>query len=209
MLRNVVALIRLSLVDAWADIWTVLVCNLLWLLSVLLVIPGPPATFALFYYTHRLVHGEAVDLADFWYGVRHYWGASWRWGFTNLILIAILAGDFILTGRMGQPVVAHLIQGFYLAVIGVWLIVQLYALPFLFEQEIPSLRQALRNGAVMLGRNIGFSLLLVLLLALLLVLGVFLFMLSFAFGGFILAATANRAVIDRLEAQRVETKSLN
>jgi hypothetical protein len=207
-MSDVVSVIRASLQDAWADLWTVLVCNLLWLLSVLLIIPGPPATLALFYYTHRLAHGEVADVVDFWFGVRRYWGAAWRWGFINLLLIAFLMGDVILTGRLSQSVVAHLIQGFYLAVLGAWLILQLYALPFLFEQEIPSVRQALRNGAVMLGRNIGFSLTLVLLLALVLLLGTLLFMLSFAFGGFILAAAGNHAVLNRLDLQRIETKDL-
>ena len=203
MRSDVVSVIRAGLRDAWTDIWTVLVCNLLWLLSILLIIPGPPATVALFYYTNRLAHGEVADIADFWYGMRHYWGVSWRWGFINILLIAILVGDMILTGRLSQSTLAYIIQGFYIAALGVWLMVQLYTVPFLFEQEVPSIRQALRNGAVMLGRNIGFSVVLGLLLVGILLAGTLLFMLSLAFGGFLLASIGNHAVLNRLDAQRV------
>ena len=197
------AVIRLGLKDAWEDLWTVLVCNLIWLLSVLLIIPGPPATLALFYYTNRLAHGEVADLADFWQALRRYFAPAWRWGLINLVLVAILVGDMLLTGRLGRSSLAYLIQSFYLAVLGVWLIVQLYTLSFLIEQDQPGVVQAIRNGAVMLGRNIGFSISLGLLLAIVLLLGTLLFMLSFAVGGFLLASVGNHAVLNRLAAQPV------
>ncbi len=62
--------VRLALADLWNDLWMALVCNVLWLLGMLLVIPGPPATLALFFYANRLAHGERADLSDFWTGFR-------------------------------------------------------------------------------------------------------------------------------------------
>jgi len=202
-MSDAVAVIRLGLKDAWEDLWTVLVCNLIWLLSVLLIIPGPPATLALFYYTNRQAHGEFADLADFWQALRRYFAPAWRWGLINLVLVAILVGDMLLTGRLGRSSLTYLIQSFYLAVLGVWLIVQLYTLSFLIEQDQPGVVQAIRNGAVMLGQNIGFSISLGLLLAIVLLLGTLLFMLSFAVGGFLLASVGNHAVLNRLAAQPV------
>jgi hypothetical protein len=201
-MKLVIQLIRDSLADVWSDLWTVLVCNLLWTLSMVLVIPGPAATLALFYYTNRLAHGEVADLADYWGAFRRSWGVAWRWGVINLIVIAIFVADSILTGQLSQTSLAMFAQGFYLAGLAGWLLLQLFALPFLFEQETPSVRQALRNGAVMIGRNLGFTLALAGMLALLMIAGTILFMLTFAFGGVILAAAGNRAVLNRLALTR-------
>ncbi len=196
----VLVVLRRALADTWNAIATVLLVNLFWLLSQLLIIPGPPATLAIFYYANRLAHQEAADFADFWRAFRSYWGPAWRWGLLTYLVIAILFFDERLTGRTGAASPA--IQGFYLALLSAWLLLQLFTLPLLFEQDRPSLRQALRNAAVMLGRNIVFSVLLGVLLSLLLLAGIPLFMLTFAFGGMLLASAGNHAVIDRLEAEK-------
>jgi hypothetical protein len=188
-----------ALRDVWDDLWTHLLVNLVWLASVFLVLPAPSATLALFYFTNRRAHGESADLGDFFGAFRRYWKPAWRWGLINAVLIAILAGDVLLTGRLGPTPTVQLVQGIYLALLGAWLLVQFYALPFLFEQQQPSVRQALRNGAVLLGRNLGFSLLLALLAVCVLFVGMLVFLLTLAGGGAFLAAAGNRAVINRLE----------
>ena len=182
----------------WSDLFSTAVCNLLWLVGMLLVIPGPPATAALFYYGNRKAHGEVSGVGDFFFALKRYWWVGWRWGLVNLVLIAILWGDYRLTGRLSQSNWAHFVQGFYLTALAAWLLVQLYALPFLFEQKNPSVRDALRNSAVMLGRNTGFSVLLGCLLILILAVGIPLFMLSLAGGGVFLAVVGNQAVIRHL-----------
>jgi uncharacterized membrane protein YesL len=199
-MRDSLSVVSAGLRDIWADVWTTLVCNLLWLLCVLLVIPGPPATLALFYYTNRLAHDEAADISDFWQAMRRYWGVAWRWGILNALMIALLAGDASLTERFVPTSAAHWLAGFYLAVLGSWILVQLYAVPFLFEQETPSVLTALRNGAVMVGKNLPFSLLFATLLAAALAIGALTFMLTFAVGGIFLASTCNHAVLNRLAA---------
>jgi len=190
--------LRAGLRDTWQDFFSTALCNLLWLVGVLLVIPAPPATLALFDYTNRLAHGETAGVGDFLRVFRRSWRTGWRWGVVVLAASALLAGDAFLTGRLSQSSLAHFAQGFYLAVLAAWLFLQLYILPFLLEQEKPSLLQALRNGAVFLGKNIGFSVWLFLLLAVSLALGTVLFMLSLAAGGVFLAAVANHAVIEKL-----------
>jgi uncharacterized membrane protein YesL len=198
-MKTAFQILRDTLKDVWADLWTVLVCNLLWIVSVLLIIPGPPATLALFYYGNRLARGEVADLGDYWSAFRRNWWTGWRWGLVNLVVIVILAADYNLTGQLSQSSFTQFAQGFYLAVLAGWLILQFYALPFLFEQEAPSVRQALRNGAVMIGKNPGFALALTGLLFVAFILGTVLFMLSFAFGGVILSVAASRAIQNRLE----------
>ncbi len=202
LFKEIFRIILGALQDAWADIWTVLVCNLLWTVSVVLILPGPPATLALFTYCNRLAHGEMADFGDYWGAFRSQWWPAWRWGLVNFLVIVLLVGDFILTGQLSQSAFARFAQGFYVAVLGAWLMVQLYALPFLIEQTKPSVRQALRNGAVMLGRNPVFSIFLSILLLVLLAAGIALFMLTLACGGVVVASAGNRAVVNRLEAHR-------
>lgn len=195
-----------ALRGVWNDLLTTALCNLLWLFFSLLIVTAPPATLALFYVGNRLAHGEPTDVGDFLRGLRRYFGVGWRWGLLHGLLLFFLVGDAILTGQLSQSVVGRLAQGFYLAALGVWLLLQLYVLPFLFEQETPSVRLALRNGAAMLGANLRFSVLLGLLLICVLLVGTLLFFASIAAGGIFLALVGNHAVLNRLEAYRAATQ---
>lgn len=97
-MKAVLQILRGAFQDVWEDLWTMLVCNLLWYISNLLIVPGPPATLALNYYANRLAHGEVADLGDYWMAFRRYWGPAWRWGGVNLGMIAFMLGDFLFDG---------------------------------------------------------------------------------------------------------------
>lgn len=181
------------------DLFTTLVVNLLWLLLNGLVVTGPPATLALFYVANRLAHEEPTDVGDFLTALRRYFVVAWGWGVINLFVVFFLVGDVVLTGRLVQAEWLPWVQGFYAAALLIWLFLQLYTLPFLFEQEHPDVKLALRNGAVMLGRNIGFSVALALLLGLVLLVSTVLFLIIAAAGGLLIALIANHAVLNRLE----------
>jgi len=189
----------LSLKDIWEDLWTVLVCNLVWLISVLLIIPGPPVTLALFYYTNQAVHEETVDLMDFFKAIPRFWWTSWRWGILNLIVLVLLIGDVILTSYQSQTQTSVFFSSVYITLIFFWLLLQTFALPFILEQEKTSVFQALRNSVVMIGHNPGFSLFYLFLLLLTLTLGTIMFMLSVALGCALVAFAGNRAVLNQLE----------
>jgi len=198
--------IRAALRDTWNDLLTTAVVNLLWLVLTLLVVTAPPAMLALFYVGNRIAHGEPTDPGDFLRAVRRFFGAGWRWGLVNGALVFILIADVILTGRLSQSSGARFAQGLYLAGLGVWLLLQLYVLPFLCEQESPGLRQALRNGAVMMGANIRFSVALGILLLIALLAGTAFFLVSVAAGGIFLALVGNHAVLNRLATHRAAQK---
>lgn len=199
-MRTVLRIIGGTFQDLWGDLWTVLVCNLFWLLANLLILPGPPATLAVVYFSNRLAHGEQADLADIWKAFRDYWRPAWRWGALNLAVIAFLAADIALTGQFQDDAWKPYLQGLYLVLLAAWLAVQFFALPFLFEQEHMSVRQALRNGAALIGKNPGFTLALLTLILAILVAGTVAFLLSAMFGAVFLACAGNRAVLNRLEA---------
>jgi len=192
-------ILGLSFRDTWQEFWTILIVHLLFLLGNVLIIPGPPATVALFFYGNKIARGETANERDFLHAVRAYWGPAWRWGFMNLIVAGLLLGDYYLTGKLaGNSNTAHFIQGLYIALLTGWLLLQLFALPFLFEQEQPSVLQALRNASVFIRRNLLFVLVLALLLGLSLIAGTLIFMLTFAFGGAFVAFAGNRAVLKDL-----------
>lgn len=190
--------VRASLRAAADDFFTTLVVHLLWLVGNLLIIPGPPATLALFYTAHRMARGEVTGVTDFLHAFRRYWTPAWRWGLLNGAVIFFLAGDFWLTGRISQAPLARFIQGFYLATLAGWLLLQLYTLPFLIQQEQPILRQSLRNAALMVRKHPAFTLALAFLLLLVLLLSTIFFLVIFAAGGLLLALIGSHAVLDRL-----------
>jgi hypothetical protein len=185
--------------DTWQELWTILIVHLLFLLATVLIIPGPPATLALFFYGNRIAHGEVATERDFLYAIRAYWGPAWRWGMLNLAVIGLLVGDYYLTGRLVQNVnTAHFIQGLYLTLLTGWLLLQIFALPFLFEQNRPSVSQALRNSAMYIRKHVVLVLTLMVLLAISLLLGTLAFMLTFVFGGAFVAFAGNHAVLQDL-----------
>jgi hypothetical protein len=194
--------VRSALRHTWGDVFTTLVVNLLWLFFNLLIITGPSATMALFYVGNRMAREEPTDPGDFMAALRRYFSAGWRWGALNAFVLFFLVGDVWLTGRLLQPANAAIIQGFYITLLAIWLFLQLYVLPLLLEQERPLLWQALRNAAVMFGRNLTFSLTLAALIAAVLFMGLAFFMVVGAAGAVFLALVGNHAVINRLEAYR-------
>jgi len=185
--------------DTWQELWTILIIQLLFLLATILVIPGPPAIIALFYYGNRVAHDELATERDFLHAIRQYWGPAWRWGFMNILIIGLLTGDYYLVETLtDNTAIASFVQGLYLTLFASWLLLQLFALPFLFEQTEPRVMQAFRNAALFLKRNLIFTIVLGLLLSLSLIAGTLLFMLTFAFGGAFLAFVGNHAVLEDL-----------
>ncbi|RPJ26572.1 MAG: hypothetical protein EHM33_11140 [Chloroflexi bacterium] len=192
-------ILGLSFRDTWQEFGTILIVHLLFLLGTVLIIPGPPATLALFFYGNKIARGETANERDFLHAIRAYWGPAWRWGFINLAVIGLLIGDYYLTGKLASNSnTVHFIQGLYIALLAGWLLLQIFTLPFLFEQEQPAVLQALRNAAVFIRSNLLFVLVLALLLGLSLAAGMLTFMLTFAFGGALVAFAGNRAVLKDL-----------
>jgi uncharacterized membrane protein YesL len=200
--------VRAALRDTWGDLLTTAVVNLLWLVFTLVIVTAPPAALALFYVGHRIAHGDATDPRDFLQALGRYFRAGWRWGLIQGVVLFLLVGDVFLCGRLGGDSAAgRLAQGLYLGGLAIWLLLQLYALAFLFEQETPSMRLALRNGASMLGRNLVFSVTLGVLILLVLTVGTIVFLVTLAAGGVFVALVGNHAVLNRVAAHRAARSS--
>ncbi len=198
-MSSALKILGLSFRDVWQELWTILIVHILFLLGMILIIPGPPVTLALFSYGNKIAHGEPADERDFLKAVRQYWKPAWRWGLINLLTIGVLTSDYYLMGKMAvNSNQAQIVQGFYLTLLAGWSLLQLFALPFLFEQKQPSVLRALRNGAVFIRRNLMVVLVLTFLMLLSLTAGTLAFMLTFVFGGAWIAFASNHAVLEHL-----------
>jgi uncharacterized membrane protein YesL len=198
-MSSALKILGLSFRDVWQELWTILIVHILFLLGMILIIPGPPVTLALFSYGNKIAHGEPADERDFLKAVRQYWKPAWRWGLINLLTIGVLTADYYLMGKMAvNSNQAQIVQGFYLTLLAGWSLLQLFALPFLFEQKQPSVLRALRNGAVFIRRNLMVVLVLTFLMLLSLTAGTLAFMLTFVFGGAWIAFASNHAVLEHL-----------
>jgi len=197
--KSALKILGLSFRDVWQELWTILIVHLLFLLGNILIIPGPPVTLALFFYGNRIAHGERANERDFLEAIRNYWKPAWRWGLINFLAIGFLTGDYYLIGNLAaRSGSASFIQGMYITFLAGWLLLQLFTLPFLLEQDQPSVLLALRNAAVFIGRNLILVFVLALLLALSLTAGTLAFMLTFVFGGALIAFAGNHAVLEHL-----------
>jgi uncharacterized membrane protein YesL len=197
--RAALKILGVSFREVWQELWTILIIQVLFLLGTILIVTAPPVTLALFFYGNQIAHGERTTERDFLQAIRRYWKPAWRWGLINLLTIGVLTGDYYLIGKMvTNSNQANLIQGFYITVLASWLLLQLFTLPFLFEQEQPSVLQALRNAAVFIGRNLILVLVLMFLLVLSLTAGMLAFMLTLVFGGALIAFASNHAVLEHL-----------
>lgn len=181
-----------------------LVINTLWLLGTLTVVLAPPALFGMFYVANETAHKRGFDFRDFFSGARLYFAKSWIWGALNIIAAVLFWGNFTLYPRFaGQFTTPLLITT--VALLIVWLSVQLYAIPYIMELEKPSVGTALRNGlftalaspllTVCLGLIVGVLVLVCLIQP------------SFALFGFgaLSALISTHAVLERLETFGIRT----
>jgi uncharacterized membrane protein YesL len=202
-MKNAFRVVRAAIVDLWDNVFLVIFCSLVWLFLVLLIIPGPPATLALFDMAERIARREhLLEFRDYLRAVWARFGVGWRWGAVNIPVLAILLIDIRVVPRMVSPTVATYLQFFLFLALVMWIVVNWYALAFLFQQKEPSVRQALRNGAVLLLQHPLFTLVLVIITAVLLWLSTILIIVNLLFGPMVVALISTHAVLSRLEPMR-------
>jgi uncharacterized membrane protein YesL len=207
-MKNALQVIRRSIVDLWDHVFLVVFCSLVWLFMALLIIPGPPATLALFDMADRMARREhLLEFRDYLRAVRARFGVGWRWAAVNIPVLAILLIDIYAIPRMFSASVAVPVQWFFIVALALWLVVNWYALAFLFQQKEVSVRQALRNGAVLLLQHPLFTFILAVITAVLLWLSLILIIVNLLFGPMLVALISTHAVLDRLALFRAAQQS--
>ncbi|MBN1147768.1 MAG: DUF624 domain-containing protein [Anaerolineales bacterium] len=156
-MRSLGHVLTLWLADAWRALWELLVFNLLWLALTLPLVTAPPAIAGLYYATNQLAHEKEANWRTFLEGFRRYFWLSWRWMLANLLVAALVLANYLFYGRF-QAQWGSAVQGVFLGLLFLWVLLQIYTFPLLLEQADQRLFTALRNSLVFYLRRPGFAL---------------------------------------------------
>ncbi len=164
------------------------IMNLFWLVLVLTVVAGPPATAAMLAVARDSAVGQGGEPRMFFFYVRRFFWRAWGLGLITLLGTVILTSDlnFFAGALSGVPAVFNMGIFFLLYVLVVWIEFLLIAWPLMVDHPEMPITNVLRNAAIVTlrvpGANLGLAVLVILLLVL-----------SFAFG--VLLALAFAAVV--------------
>lgn len=139
------AVIKQAVGDWWDNWFAIATLGLVWLLVSLTIVLAPPATFGLAHALRSIPQGEAPSLTDWWKGSRQYFAQAWLLAIINLVLAVLFWTNIWFYSQFSTPL-ANSLRWVFLPLSLIWLIIQLYAVPFLLEQERKHLGIALRNG---------------------------------------------------------------
>ena len=190
-----------ALSDWWDDWVNMALISLVWLLSWVTIVLGPPATFGLYYVTNQLVRGRSLGLRGFLEGGRQYLLKSWQWMLLNLVVAVVSVVNIWFYGQLDADWAA-MVQILPLFLGLTWLVIQFYALPYLMEQKEESLKLALRNGLFTFLAAPGYTAVVAGLAFLLMALSVGLVAPIFLGTPCLVATMGNRAVRERVETYR-------
>lgn len=186
--------IRKGLVEAYDSYLELVIANLLWFVLTLPIITAPLAAAGLYYSTNQLAHRKQVSWRTFFEGFHGRSAAGLRWSLLNLVAILGIVANVWFYGNV-RASWGGWVQGLFVGLLILWLLLQVYTFPLLLEQQEQRMRQALRNSLVLFIRKPFFSLGLVIFLALILGLSTYFRLPWVIFTASLTAYLANRCTI--------------
>jgi uncharacterized membrane protein YesL len=197
-----------AITTLWENAFLSIFCSLVWLFLTLLIVPGPPATIAIYSMAWRVVSREPlIDFSDYLKDILKYFGVGWRWAAVNLPVLIILLVDIRTLPNLLPPFIAATTQVFTYVILAMWLVLNWLALAFLFQQKEVSLSQAFRNAGVMLLNHPFYTLIVVIITVVLLWLSLLMVIVNLLFGPMFIGLVATIAVDDRLALFRESQKA--
>ncbi len=148
------------------------ILNLLWLLAVVTVVAGPPATAAMMAVARDAAVGEGAEPKNFFVYIRRFFWRAWGLGLLTAVGTVVFVTDLRLYSDLlrGTPVLWNIGVFFLLYVLVVWFEFLLVAWPLLVNQPEMSMRNLVRNSLVFTLRtpwaNLGLALIAFLLFVL-------------------------------------------
>lgn len=131
----------------WWDEWiSAILVSVFWLLAQLLVIPGPPATAALFAMARRSHDGEYWGAPDVWAAFKELFVPAWLWALPNIAVIGLAIYNISTFWALPHGAWSALRVVWVVGLI-VWLGLNLFYWPFLLAAEDKSLRNTYVNCA--------------------------------------------------------------
>jgi uncharacterized membrane protein YesL len=142
--------------------------NLLWLVSVLTIIGGPPATAAMLAIARDAIVFEGGEPRRFFPYMRQYFWRAWALGLVTFLGTVILVTDIgFYANAVKDPLLGNTGILLLVYVLIVWLEFLLVAWPILVNHPEMSIRDVMRNAAIftlrMPGVNFGLALMVILL----------------------------------------------
>lgn len=160
--------LRMAFTRAVQDWWYGLIpfaaLNMLWLLLVLTVVAGPPATAAMLGVARDAAVGEGAEAKNFFIYLRRFFWRAWGFGLLTALGSLILVTDmrFYAGVTGGNPMLANMGAWLLFYVLVLWIECLLVAWPLMVNQPEMSIRDVMRNAAIltlrMPGANFGLAL---------------------------------------------------
>ncbi|MBI1277493.1 MAG: DUF624 domain-containing protein [Anaerolineaceae bacterium] len=173
--------------------------NVLWILLSVPIVTAPSAWAALVYMSREAYLKPSVSLDDFWLGFRTNLRRGMIVAVLNLLVIGVNASNLFAYPNQSGILVMWL-RGVWLSILVVWIMIQFYMWPLLFELKEPSLINAFRNAAIMIFRNPLYSFTLFLIILAVVITSTLLVGAWPLISGSALAVMSAGAVMERLAA---------
>lgn len=203
-------IVWLGLKATYDEMLLLAMLSLLVSLSWLLIIPGPPATAALYYVANRIASERSANFDLFKEGFRRYFVRSWIIsGISLLMLVIFVAGFFFYLGLPSQfPQWMQVLSVITLYLLIAWLAMQLYLFPVLIEQNL-RLGLVFRNALYLAFASPLFTGVLLAALALIVLLCGLTTILLIMMAPALVAVITSMALQDRLAFFRAKAESIS
>lgn len=170
-------ILRSTLSDLWEEALWLLAFNVLWalgtlpglwlvasglanarwtltLLGLVLALPWPLLTFGLYHVAYEVGQGKAIGFGAFFRGGWQMWRQAYVWGGANLLIVTVLVTNATFYNRPGAPfgvsAAGFILSGFFIALLMLWLLLQVFVLAMYPRLERPGWRLAMRNALILM-----------------------------------------------------------
>lgn len=162
-------ILKKTVLDMWDEMLNMIFFNLIWLFGTALIIFWPFVTFSLFYIVKDISDGRGIKFSKFFSYGRQTWKLAYTWGLINVVVYLVLLFNIRFYSGFGTQW-ALFLQIIFFSLIVFWTIIQLMTVTLYPRLEEPGFKIAIRNAAVIVGRNPIQSFVLIIEVALLLLL---------------------------------------
>lgn len=211
-MKRVFRVVWEALKDFWDELFLLMLMNIVTVLLLIPVVTFPPALAGLWSAANLVAKGRAIHWSDYFEGFRRYFWRAWGLALLNIVVAGVIFTNirFYTPGTVPFDISPNLglwIQALFVGVALLWLFIQMYPMALLLEQEDQRLRVALRNAAVLLITNPGFTIVLFLLLLVVAAISTVFPVLWFLITVALLAVVCNKAVVHLLEPFRERARA--
>lgn len=129
---------RSVLINGYDNIGFLMLTNLLFIASSALVITIPVTVLTLSALTRDLIDGKNPDVKGQMKQAKRYFLRGGLLALLSVIITLVFVADcyFLSTIRRAHPWASHLLLGFILCLLAIWLMMQIYMIPMFLSQNL-------------------------------------------------------------------------